>query len=292
MRAEVEVLRHFNRAWSQRVGVIDESFLGSGRPLGPSRVLFEIGLHGVGVRELRERLGLDAGYVSRLLRRLEGEGLVTTSLDPDDERRRLAALTSAGCEAWHDLEDRSNDAAQRIVEPLSPSRRTQLADALRTADALIRAATVALVEVELSSPPARTAVSAYFAELDQRFPGGFDPGPQDPDDYRPPHGRFVVARCDGDVIACGGLQSLSPAVAEIKRMWVDAAWRGHGLAGRMLRHLEALAAADNHTVVRLDTNPTLTDAISMYRRAGYIEIERYNDNPYAGHWFEKALPCR
>jgi DNA-binding MarR family transcriptional regulator/GNAT superfamily N-acetyltransferase len=289
MRAEVEVLRHFNRAWSQRVGVIDESFLGSGRPLGPSRVLFEIGLEGIAVRVLRERLGLDAGYVSRLLRRLEHEGLVVTSPDSEDERRRLAVLTSAGCEAWHDLENRSNEVAHRIVEPLSASKRAQLTDALRTADALIRAATVTLVEVELSSSPARAAMSAYFAELDERFPGGFDPGPQDPDDYRPPRGRFVVALCEGDVVACGAVQSLSPEVAEIKRMWVDAALRGRGLAGRMLRHLEALAAADKHTVVRLDTNPTLTDAISMYRRAGYTEIERYNDNPYAGHWFEKAL---
>jgi hypothetical protein len=57
----------------------------------------------------------------------------------------------------------------------------------------------------------------------------------------------------------------------------------------MLRHLESLAAADGNTVVRLDTNPTLTDAIAMYLRAGYVEIERYNDNPYAGHWFEKVL---
>ena len=72
----VDTLRRFNRSWTQRIGVLDDSFLGSGRPLGPSRLLFEIGAEGVGVRELRERLGLDSGYVSRLLRRLEDEGLV------------------------------------------------------------------------------------------------------------------------------------------------------------------------------------------------------------------------
>jgi DNA-binding MarR family transcriptional regulator/GNAT superfamily N-acetyltransferase len=289
MQDEVEVLRHFNRAWSQRVGVLDESFLGSGRPLGPSRVLFEIGLEGAGVRELRERLGLDAGYVSRLLRRLEHEGLVTTTRDPADARRRRAVLTEAGRAAWHDLEERSNDVARSIMQPLTPSKRARLADALRTADGLVRAATVELVEVDPSAPPARHALAEYFAELDSRFPDGFDPGTQHPEDYLPPHGRFVVALSDGQAVACGAVQSLSDGVAEIKRMWVDSAWRSQGLASRMLGHLEQLAAADGHTVVRLDTNPMLTEAIAMYSRFGYTDIDRYNDNPYAGRWFEKVL---
>jgi DNA-binding MarR family transcriptional regulator len=290
MAGEVEVLRRFNRAWSQRVGVLDDSFLGSGRALGPSRVLFEIGLEGVPVRELRERLGLDAGYVSRLLRGLEQDGLVATSPDPRDARRRLTVLTARGREAWQDLEARSDEVAQRIFEPLSPSKRASLADALLVADRLVRVATASFVEVGLASPQAQFALSAYFSELAARFPDGFEPGPQDPDAYRPPRGRFVVALSDGQVLASGAVQRLSDDVAEIKRMWVDTDWRGHGLAGLMLRHLEAVAASDGHSMVRLDTNPVLTDAIDMYRRAGYREIERYNDNPYAGFWFEKALP--
>ena len=86
MSTTIATVRQFNRAWTQRVGALDESFLGSGRPLGPSRLLFEIGSTpgGAVVRELRDRLGLDSGYLSRLLRRLEDEGLVTTGADPDD----------------------------------------------------------------------------------------------------------------------------------------------------------------------------------------------------------------
>src|SRR5215211_2430237 len=108
------VLRHFNRAWSQRVGVLDESFLGSGRPIGPSRLLFELGRESVSVRELRDRTGLDSGYVSRLLRRLEREGLVRTEVDPGDARRRLVALTSAGQLARDDLDDRSEQLARDL----------------------------------------------------------------------------------------------------------------------------------------------------------------------------------
>lgn len=285
----VETLRLFNRTWSQRVGVLEESFLGSGRPLGPSRVLFEVGLRGASIRELRDRLGLDAGYVSRMLRGLEGEGLVTTSEHPGDARRRIVRLTSAGRTAWDELERRSDDIARRVMEPLSSSNRAALVEALGTAVGLIRAASAQFVETELDSAEARSALSSYFAELTERFPDGFDPGIQDPADFRPPRGRFVIALSDGDVIACGAIQRISDDVAEIKRMWVDPTWRGYGLAGRMLRHLEELAATEGYTVIRLDTNPTLETAIAMYRRAGYRDIERYNDNPYAGLWFEKSL---
>jgi DNA-binding MarR family transcriptional regulator/predicted GNAT family acetyltransferase len=293
MRDEMEVLRRFNRAWSQRVGVLDESFLDSGRPLGPSRVLFEIGAaaaEGLGVGELRDRLGLDAGHLSRLLRRLEGDGLVTTTADPDDARRRIARLTPAGSRAWRDLEERSDRVARDILEPLSDSGRARLADALRTADGLIRAATVRFVQVDPADPAALAAVAAYIGELAERFPGGFDPGPPaDPGAFTPPNGRFFVAASDGDAIACGGVQRIGDGVAEIKRMWVDPAWRGRGIATRLLAHLERTAAADGFGVVRLDTNPVLVEAIAMYRRAGYREIPRYNDNPYARLWFEKAL---
>jgi DNA-binding MarR family transcriptional regulator/GNAT superfamily N-acetyltransferase len=289
----MEALRRFNRAWSQRVGVLDESFLDSGRPLGPSRVLFEIGDapgEAIGVRELRDRLGLDAGHLSRLLRRLEGEGLVTTTTDPDDARRRIARLTAAGSQAWRDLEERSDRVAHDILAPLSGSSRARLADALRTADALVRAATVRFAEVDAGQPQARAAMDAYFAELAERFPAGFDPGPPaDPAAYAPPNGRFFVAASDGAAIACGGIQRIGEGVAEVKRMWVDPAWRGRGIATRLLTHLERTAAADGFDVVRLDTNPVLTEAIAMYRRAGYREIPRYNDNPYAGLWFEKAV---
>ncbi len=90
-----------------------------------------------------------------------------------------------------------------------------------------------------------------------------------------------MAKNGGDTAACGGLQRIAPGVDEVKRMWVHPDWRGAGLAGRLLRHLEHLAAERGHDVVRLDTNGVLTDAIAMYERAGYRHIERYNDNPYA-----------
>ena len=72
-------------------------------------------------------------------------------------------------------------------------------------------------------------------------------------------------------------------------MWVDPEYRGIGLASRILSQLEDIARGAEATVVRLDTNGTLTEARRLYSRVGYREIERYNDNPYATHWFEKPL---
>ncbi len=276
-------LRRFNRTYTQRIGVLEESFLGTGRPLGVSRLLFEIGPAGAGVRELRERLDLDSGYLTRLLRRLEDEDLLQVEADPADRRRRVVTLTDSGRQAWQQLDDRSEELAQRLVAPLTERQRARLVDALATADLLVRAATIQLREVPPADPVALEAAGRYFAELDRRFPDGFDPG--DPDHA----GTFRVATSDGEPFAYGGVRDLGGATGEIKRMWVAEDWRGAGLGSRMLRELEALAARLGHQRVVLDTNGTLVEAIAMYERAGYSPVERYNDNPYAEAWFEKPL---
>ncbi|KQW49353.1 PadR family transcriptional regulator [Nocardioides sp. Root1257] len=280
---DIDTLRRFNRTYTQRIGALDESFLGTGRPLGVSRLLFEIGPAGAGVRELRDRLGLDSGYLTRLLRRLGEEGLVEVTADPTDGRRRVTTLTDAGLDSWRELDDRSEALARELVAPLTERQRGRLVDALATADLLVRAATIRLREVAPTDPAAIDAAGRYFAELDRRFPRGFDPG-------EPDHaGTFLLATSDGRPVAYGGVREIGPGTGEIKRMWVHEDWRGAGLGSRMLRELEALAVRLGHDRVVLDTNGTLTEAIEMYGRAGYHPIERYNDNPYAEAWFEKPL---
>ena len=156
----------------------------------------------------------------------------------------------------------------------------------------MRAATVHLGDVDPASPGAVEAVDHYFAELDRRFPTGFDATEARADDavaMAPGRGTFVVATSDGRPVACGGVQTIGDGIGEIKRMWVHPDWRGAGLGARLLRHLEQRCAELGHGVVRLDTNGTLTEAIAMYERAGYRPVPRYNDNPYAQAWFEKDL---
>ncbi|WP_377323928.1 GNAT family N-acetyltransferase [Pimelobacter simplex] len=284
----VDVVRRFNLTYTQRIGVLDDSFLGTGRPLAASRLLFEVGNdEGASVRVLRDRLDLDSGHLSRLLRRLEAEGLVATAPDEDDRRRRVVRLTPAGRTAYDDLERRSEDRAASLVAPLTARQQERLAEALATADLLVRAATVRLREVSSDDPVARVATQRYFDELDARLPGGFDTGGPDAPE---PGATYVVAMSDGEPVAYGGIRPvLDDETAEIKRMWVHGDWRGAGLGARMLRHLEALAVDQGYRRAVLDTNGTLVEAIAMYERSGYRRIERYNDNPYAEAFFEKEL---
>ncbi len=147
--------------------------------------------------------------------------------------------------------------------------------------------------VDPRSDEALWAIAQYFAELDARFIDGFDAGAggaeHDADKMTAPVGAFVVVRRSLAISGCGGVQRVDDSTAEIKRMWIHAEQRGHGLGKRMLAHLEDVAVGLGYVQVVLDTNESLTEAISMYGRAGYRPIERYNDNPYAHHWFVKDL---
>ena len=285
-------LRRFNRTYTQRVGALEESFLGLGWPLGASRLIFEIGESATTVRDLRERLELDSGYLSRLLRRLTRAGVVDVRPDPADRRRRMVKLTAQGRRVRRELDRRSEERATALIAPLTERQRGRLVEALATADLLVRAATVRLRALSPDDPVAVGAVQRYFAELDSRFPSGFDPGDAtagDTEAMSPPTGVFVVATSDGDPVACGGVQQIAPGVAEIKRMWVDPEWRGAGLGSRMLAHLEERARDLGHHRVHLDSNGTLVEAIALYAKAGYQPVARYNDNPYAEAFFAKEL---
>ncbi len=158
------------------------------------------------------------------------------------------------------------------------------------AERLAGGSPVTFEEVDPHSEEARAAMAAYFAELDARFPSGFEPGTDaDLGAMAPPTGSFLLAREGGRVVGCGGVQTIGDGVGEVKRMWVHDGSRGTGLGTRLLGALEERCAALGHRLVRLDTNGELVEALALYRRAGYREIDRYNDNPYAERFFEKPL---
>ena len=151
------------------------------------------------------------------------------------------------------------------------------------------------VEIDVEDPEsaaARACLTAYVRELDGRFDAGFDPGrsiPADADELREPAGLFLVARLRGEPVGCGALKLHGPEPAEIKRMWVAPVARGAGIGRRILDALEDHARKRGVSVLRLETNRTLEEAIGLYRSAGYAEVDAFNDEPYAHHWFEKRL---
>ncbi len=290
---QIAAVRSFNRTVTERVGALHDEYLARGRPLGASRLLWEVGTGRTDTRGLRSRLDLDSGYLSRLLRNLESEGLVVVDDHPADGRRRIVRLTPAG-EVEHAELDRQSDAlAEAFLTPLDPDDRERLVASMRTVERLLTAGLVRIDVEEPDSAAARHCLESYYAELDGRFDTGFDLDaalPVGEDDMRPPTGLLLVAWLRGSPVGCGALKLGDQAIAEIKRVWVDASARGLGLGRRLLSELEAQAVALGRRTVRLDTNERLHEAIALYRSAGYVEIEAFNDEPHAHHWFEKSLP--
>ena len=289
---QIAQVRSFNRLVTQRAGALDDHFLGRNRPLGESRVLFEIGTNGADLRDLRARLGLDSGYLSRVIQSLVAARLVKLHARQNDERVRRAELTRKGLAEFGEMNRRSDEAAEGILSPLSKSQRERLVAAMAEVHRLLRVAGVRIERVDPASSAARWCIAQYFAELAERFETGFDPAqsiPMEDAELRPPRGVFIVASADGEPLACGAIKPITRRIGYLKRMWVADSVRGLGFGRRILSALESEARALGFKTLRLETNRALTEAIRLYKRSGYIEVAPFNDEPYAHHWFEKHL---
>jgi DNA-binding MarR family transcriptional regulator len=281
---DIAQVRSFNRLVTRQAGVLNDRHIGR-RPLGESRVLYEIGLDGTTPRDVRARLGLDSGYLSRIIRALEHNGLVEQRANPSDRRTKRLVLTGAGRDELRAINRISDELAAAALAPLDDEQRERLLRAQAEVRHLLAVSMVSVEAEDPSSADARWCLGHYYAELDERFEEGFE-APREP---APDILACLVARVGGQPAGCGILRMLGPDAGEIVRMWVDRPHRGLGIAKRLLAALEGEAVAHGLEVVRLDTNRALDEAKRMYRAAGYVEIPRYNDNPYANHWFEKRL---
>ena len=152
---------------------------------------------------------------------------------------------------------------------------------------------VTIRRVDPDSPGALAALSQYYEELTGTFPEGFDVRrSRDPDraSLIPPNGAFLLASsATGEPVGCIALKGDGGQVAEIKRMWVAPSCRGSGLARRLMAAAEGEARGLGIATLRLDTNRALPRAAEIYRTWGWREIDRFNDDPYAQLFFEKAL---
>lgn len=313
----VREIRHFNRTITRRLGALQESFLGCGVSLGRARLLFEVGAGLVEVRRLREKLDLDSGQMSRLLRSLERGGLIRTSVDRTDARARTLALTPAGRAKLDELDRKSNQGALTWLAPLGARAQMQLREAMATVLRLLQASEISIEIEDPRSDAARACFMRYARELEVRFEAGFDPErakTANPEEIEPPNGFLLLARVpdrlgagelaepsddsaasdpsdrSATAIGCVGLRlDHERRVGEIKRMWVSADARGIGLGRRLLEAVEQRARRLGVERLRLETNRTLIEAQALYRASGYREIPLFDDEPYAHLAFEKEL---
>lgn len=285
-------VRSFNRRVSQTIGALPDRYLGRDRPLAEARLIFEIGKDGAEIRDLRVGLGLDSGYLSRMLRSLERQGLVTPPTASIDKRIRRTRLTGAGLAELRELNRGSDRAAQSILAPLNETQQARLVEAMKVVERLLSASAATIEEESPTGRGAQFCLGEYYHELSLRFDTGFDPAKSlspKAKEFSHPNGAFVIMRLNGKPIGCGAFKRMPPNIAYLKRMWISPKFRGLGLGKRILKALEDLARSTGCRTALLETNKSLVEAQHLYRDVGYREITPFNDEPYAHHWFKKSL---
>lgn len=287
---EIKRVRNFSRSVAVEIGALEDSFLDRGRPLGAARVLNAIGLGYEQVATLRTYLKLDTGFLSRLLRGLEAEGLVETTSNSADRRSRRTRLTTKGQTEFDLYETLSNERAAKILASHKNARR--LLDAMDLITITLSQNQIVFEEAEYSSELARQCLNAYARELSERVSGSFTlarSGEPDLSQMAPPNGTFIIARLEDVPIGCVGVKGSGGKVAEIKRMWITPAARGLGLSRRLMTFAEDAARSIGIETLRLDTNSALFEAVGLYKSMGWVEIEPFNDDPDPDTFFEKHL---
>ena len=284
-------LRRFNRAVTREVGALDQSYLGRGRPLGAARVLQLITSQGTEIAEIRAKLALDSGLLSRLLRTLEAEALIQLASDPADRRCRTAHLTPAG-EAEMQAYNAIGYARAKETLARAGNRPQALIDAMDLIATTLLQDQLDIRDADAGNPAAIACLNAYYQLLTEKIPSltrdMLTLPLTDPEAYRPPHGAFLIAWSDDLPVGTVSLRPLDATTAEVKRLWVDRSARGQGIARRLMHAIESRAKSLGYAHLKLDTNAALTEAITLYRTCGWSDIPAYTSDP-ATHWLGKTL---
>lgn len=290
MTTHIQRIRRLNRILSRQTGALNQSFLGRGRPLNAARVLWSLAQGKTEVSEIRADLDLDSGLMSRLLRSLEDEGLIETRPGETDARKRTVRFTPAGYEEFKAYDHLSDEVAAKVLENYADQQK--LLEAVDLVASVYGREHIEIIEVDPEDPRFVTCVQSFEREVTEDLNITFSlakTGTADLSTLRPPKGVCLVALSEDMPIASASVKAHGTGEGEVKRVWVHPSARGLGLSSRMMRQLEERARGFGMRRLVLDTHGKLQAALALYRRSGWVEIDRYNDNPYAQHFFEKHL---
>jgi DNA-binding MarR family transcriptional regulator/GNAT superfamily N-acetyltransferase len=282
----VEAVRSFNRFYTSELGVLGPGYLRTGHTLGEARVLFELGRGGaLEVVELRARMAIDAGHLSRLLARLERRGLLRRSVSPADARRRIAELTPAGMRDFELLDARSRDETARRLATLAATDRARLVGALADVRGLLGGgedhATAPPVALREPRPGDLGWIVSRHGELyalEYGWDGSFE---------------VLVARIVADFATTADPRSAAwiadvggapagcvlcvpgerPDVARLRLLLVEPRARGLGLGTRLVDAVIGFARGAGYRELTLWTNSVLHAARRIYERAGFALVD-------------------
>ena len=279
--AAVKAIRQFNRFYTRRIGALDP-YLGSEMSLTDVRVLYELAHRETAVAsEIGRDLGLDAGYMSRILRRFETEGWLTRAPHPRDARQSVLRLTEAGHAAFAPLQQKSRDEAAALLSSLVPAQRQQLVQAMGTVQSLLDpAATPARPQAVILRDPAPgdigwvvqqhgevyareygwdSTFEALVAEIAGEFLRKFQPEWE----------RCWIAELNGERVGAIFVVRKSASVAQLRLLILAPAARGLGLGGRLVDECIAFARRKGYRKMVLWTNSCLLAARGIYAKRGF-----------------------
>ena len=290
--AQVKAVRAFNRFYTQRIGVLDP-YLGSELSLTEVRVLYELAHRDQPTAtELGRDLGLDAGYLSRILGRFETRGWLARAPSPADARQSLLRLTEAGHEAFAPLQQQSRDEAAQMLAGLSAPARPKLIGAMATVQQLLEPASKAMAgrTVVLRDPVPgdmgwvvqqhgeiywreyrfNSEFEALVADIAAKYIRNFDPQRE----------KGWIAEIDGERVGSVFVVRRSATVAQLRLLILTAQARGQGLGGRLTDECIAFAQAKGYRKITLWTQRHLVAARAIYKSRGFQCVQ---SEPYAAY---------
>lgn len=277
---QVDAVRGFNRFYTRQLGLLEEGLLKSEFSLTEVRVLYELA-HGdrLTATRLRHALGLDAGYLSRLLKKFETRGFLRREPATNDARQSVLTLTSAGQQVFRPLDHASHDQVAAMLDPLTTSERDALIKAMQTIRRLLGDTPPPKVPYLLRAPQPgdigwiihRQAIlyaqeygwdetyEALIAEILGAFVNHFDPRCE----------RAWIAEREGEIVGSVFVVRQSDTVAKLRLLYVEPAARGLGIGGRLVDECIRFARAKGYRTLTLWTNDVLASARRIYQAAGF-----------------------
>jgi DNA-binding MarR family transcriptional regulator/GNAT superfamily N-acetyltransferase len=294
--AQIAAIRNFNRFYTRRIGVLEEGLLASPFTLTQARVLFELGTRKrLTAGALIELLGLDPGYLSRILQGFVRARLITRKRSTADGRRAQLSLTPKGRKAFDELDRKSWQATHEMIEPLPVVRRKRLLGAMQTLqDVLSEARPAAGVNINIRTHRIgdmgwaieqhgrlyaeefgwNGEFEALVATLFARFATLHDPAAE----------RFWVAEVDGERAGCVFVvrNEQDPHTAQLRCLLVDPKGRGLGVGRRLVEECLHFATSAGYHNMLLWTNDVLVGARRIYQAAGFTLLEESRHRSF-GH---------
>jgi DNA-binding MarR family transcriptional regulator/GNAT superfamily N-acetyltransferase len=279
----VAAVRAFNRFYTARIGVLRDGLLRTPHSLTEARVLYELGQREVTeVADLRRELDIDAGFLSRLLGRLQSSGLVARERSDQDARRQRIRLTDEGQAAYAELDRRSADEIGAVLDALSEDDQKRLVASMDAVRDVLTQAPPATGFVLRAPRPGDYGwiVARHGALYAQQY--GWDEGFEalvarivaDHAEGHDPHREAAwIAEVDGEPAGCVLCVRREDDVAQLRLLLVEPRARGRGIGARLVEECLRFAQRAGYARITLWTNDVLHEARRLYERAGFELVE-------------------